>query len=196
MEPIILASGSLRRQEYFKLLGLPFNIMLSKLDETPRKDQSLREYTEDMAVRKINKIVEQLRGRIPRWICGADTAISVDGELFGKPRDREEAKKTLLTIQGRSHDVVTSVALFNGKDRSIDCRSVLSTVTFAALSAGELEWYLNTGEWQGVAGAYKIQGLGGCFISAIKGSYSSIVGLPLREFYVMLRDNGYPYGAV
>ncbi|GHU81098.1 Maf-like protein [Spirochaetia bacterium] len=190
-----MASGSLRRQEYFKLLSLPFTIMLSKLDETPGKAQSPREYTEDMAVRKINKIVEQLGGPIPRWICGADTVISVDGELFGKPRDREEAKKTLLAIQGRDHEVSTSVALFNGKNRSIDCRSVLSTVTFAALSAEELEWYLNTGEWQGAAGAYKIQGLGGCFIPAIKGSYSAIVGLPLREFYAMLRDNGYPYGA-
>jgi septum formation protein len=67
-------------------------------------------------------------------------------------------------------------------------------VTFAPLSEDEMDWYLNTGEWQGVAGGYKIQGLGGCFVTSIKGSYSAIVGLPLREFYVMLFENGYQYG--
>jgi septum formation protein len=194
MEPIILSSGSLRRQEYFRLLGLPFNIMPSMLDETPRPDQSPREYTEDMAVRKINKIIDQLRGRMPYWICGADTVISVDGEIFGKAADRDKASAMLEKLRGRDHEVSTSVALFNGRTQTIDCRSVQSTVTFAPLSEGEMDWYLNTGEWQGVAGGYKIQGLGGCFVSSIKGSYSSIVGLPLREFYVMLLENGYQYG--
>ncbi|MDR3200506.1 MAG: Maf family protein [Spirochaetales bacterium] len=193
MEPIILASGSLRRQEYFKLLGLPFNIMPSMLDETPRAGVSPKDYTEDMAVRKINKIIDQLRGRIPHWICGADTVISVDGEIFGKAQNRDTAKEMLLKLRGREHDVSTSVALFNGRKQTIDCRSVLSSVTFAPLTDEELDWYLNTGEWQGVAGAYKIQGLGGCFITGIQGSYSAIVGLPMREFYVMLLENGYPY---
>ncbi|MDR1506871.1 MAG: Maf family protein [Treponema sp.] len=193
MEPIILASGSLRRQEYFKLLGLPFNIMPSMLDETPRPGQTPREYTEDMAIRKINKIVDQLKGRIPYWICGADTVISVDGEIFGKAADRDKARGMLEKLRGREHEVSTSVALYNGRNKTIDCRSVMSTVTFAPLSESELDWYLGTGEWQGVAGAYKIQGLGGCFITSIKGSYSAIVGLPLREFYVMLSENGYQY---
>jgi septum formation protein len=193
MEPIILASGSLRRQEYFKLLGLPFNIMPSMLDETPRPGQNPREYTADMAVRKINKIIDQLRGRIPYWICGADTVISVDDEIFGKAVDRDKAMTMLEKLQGREHEVSTSVALFNGRTQTIDCRSVQSIVTFAPLSEGEIDWYLNTGEWQGVAGGYKIQGLGGCFVTSIKGSYSAIVGLPLREFYVMLRENGYQY---
>jgi septum formation protein len=193
MEPIILASGSLRRQEYFKLLGLPFNIMPSMLDEMPRPDQSPGEYTADMSIRKINKIIDQLRGRVPYWICGADTVISVDGEIFGKAADRDKARVMLEKLKGREHEVSTSVALFNGRNQTIDCRSVMSTVTFAPLSESEMDWYLNTGEWQGVAGGYKIQGLGGCFVTSIKGSYSAIVGLPLREFYVMLLENGYQY---
>jgi septum formation protein len=176
MEPIILASGSLRRQEYFKLLGLPFNIMPSMLDETPKPGQAPREYTEDMAVRKINKIIDQLKGRIPHWICGADTVISVDGEIFGKAADREGARAMLEKLRGREHEVSTSVALFNGRKQTVDCRSVLSSVTFAALTDSELEWYLNTGEWQGVAGGYKIQGLGGCLITSVRGSHSAIVG--------------------
>jgi septum formation protein len=195
VEPIILASGSLRRQEYFKLLGLPFNIMPARLDETPKPGQTPREYTEDMAVRKINKIIDQLQGRIPRWICGADTVISVDGEIFGKPQDRDEAQVMLEKLQGREHEVSTSVALFSGNTRSIDCQTVQSSVVFAPLSDSEIDWYLTTGEWQGVAGSYKIQGLGGCFVSSIKGSYSAIVGLPMHEFYCMLIKNGYQYGA-
>ena len=190
-----MASGSLRRQEYFRLLGLPFTIMPAKLDERPMAGQAPKEYSADMAVRKINTIIDQLRGRIPRWICGADTVIAVDGEIFGKPADRNDAKSMIETLSGREHDVITSVALFNGKSQNIDCRTVESAVTFVELSGEEIEWYLNTGEWQGVAGSYKIQGLGGCFVSTIRGSFSAIVGLPMHEFYRMLIDSGYQYGA-
>jgi septum formation protein len=195
MDPIILASGSLRRQEYFKLLGLPFTIMPAKLDERPRDGQAPGDFTQDMAVRKINTIIDQLRGRIPRWICGADTVIAVDGEIFGKPADRGDAKSMIQRLQGREHEVITSIALFNGKNQNIDCRTVYSAVIFTSLTEEEIEWYLNTGEWQGVAGSYKIQGLGGCFVSSIQGSYSAIVGLPMHEFYSMLIENGYQYGA-
>jgi septum formation protein len=195
MEPIILASGSLRRQEYFRLLGLPFNIMPSLIDETYEEGLSPRETAEDLAARKVNKIIELLKGRTPPWICGADTVISVDKDIFGKPLDRDDARRMLFSLQGRDHEVVTAVALFNGREKFLDCRSVTSVVSFAPLQENEIEWYLNTGEWQGVAGAYRIQGLADCFVSSIKGSFSSIVGLPLHEFYVMLRENGYPYGS-
>jgi septum formation protein len=194
MEPIILASGSLRRQEYFRLLGLPFNIMPPRVEEDYEPHLSPREVTEELATRKVNRIVELLRGRIPPWICGADTVVAVEGHIFGKPADREDAREMLLKLRGRDHEVVTAVALFNGQQRSVDCRSVVSTVSFAPLGDEDIEWYLDTGEWQGVAGAYKIQGLAACLISGIRGSYSGIVGLPLREFYVMLKENGYPYG--
>ncbi|MDR2499805.1 MAG: Maf family protein [Treponema sp.] len=194
MEPIILASGSLRRQEYFRLMGLPFNIMPTLIEENRQGRLKPREATEELAIRKVNKIIDLLQGRLPPWICGADTVISVDGEIYGKPKDRNDAEIMLHKLQGREHEVVTAVALFNGKDRSIDCRSVESYVTFIPLSDSEIEWYLNTGEWQGVAGAYKVQGLAACFIASIRGSYTGIVGLPMREFYAMLRENGYPYG--
>ncbi|MDR2470593.1 MAG: Maf family protein [Treponema sp.] len=194
MEPIVLASSSPRRQEYFKLLGLPFNIMPAKLDECPRPGQSAEDYTRDMAVRKIRRILEVLQGRVPQWICGADTAAAVEGDILGKPRDRSEALAMMEKLRGREHEVSTSVALFNGKNQAIDCRTVNSSVTFAPVSDAELEWYINTGEWQGVAGSYRIQGLGGCFVSSIRGSYSAVVGLPIREFYLMLVENGYRYG--
>jgi septum formation protein len=175
-------------------MGLPFNIMPSRIDESCDPGLSPREVTENLAVRKVNRIVELLQGSSPPWICGADTVISVDGEIYGKPLDRNDAGRMLQKLQGRSHDVVTAVALYNGKEKTVDCRSVVSAVTFTSLGEAEIEWYLNTGEWQGVAGSYKIQGLASCFIERVNGSYSGIVGLPMYEFYAMLRDNGYPYG--
>jgi septum formation protein len=194
MEPIILASGSLRRQEYFRLLGLPFSIIPSLIDEDIYGQASPQECAENFAIQKVNKIITLLQKQPPPWICGADTIISVDKEILGKPQDRDDARRMLTGLQGKSHEVITAVALFKGKDKTIDCRSVKSTVTFASLAEQEIAWYLNTGEWQGVAGAYKIQGLASCFISGIQGSYSAIVGLPIHEFYVMLKENGYSYG--
>jgi septum formation protein len=194
MEPIILASGSLRRQEYFRVLGLPFSVIPSQIDEDPGDITNPQELAEDLSIRKVKKILEFLKGRNPPWICGADTLLSVDGTVYGKPRDRDDAQRMLRVLQGRTHQVITGVALYSGKSNTIDCRSVVSEVIFIPMDETQIEWYLETGEWQGVAGAYRIQGRGGCLISAIHGSYSSIVGLPMHEFYAMLRDNGYPYG--
>jgi septum formation protein len=149
---------------------------------------------EELAVRKVNKIVKTLERDRPLWVCGADTLIAMDGEIHGKPLDRKDAGRMLRAFQGREHQVWSAVALYKGLDETIDCRSVPSIVSFAPLSHGEIEWYLDSGEWQDAAGAYKIQGLASCFINLIKGSYSSIAGLPLRVFYAMLRDNGYPFG--
>jgi septum formation protein len=174
-------------------MGLPFSIMPSNISECYTGKKNPQQITKELASRKVNRILEQLQGRSPPWICGADTAIALDGAILGKPASREDAASMLGKLQGRDHEVVTSVALYNGREKTTDCRCVASTVTFAPLSPDDVEWYLNTGEWQEAAGAYKIQGLASCFITGIKGSYSGIVGLPLREFYVMLRDNGYPY---
>jgi septum formation protein len=194
MESIILASGSLRRQEYFKLLGLPFSIMPPLIDEDMDRSLPPGQLTEELAIKKVQKIVELMKGITPHWICGADTIVSLDGDIFGKPKDRDDAKRMLTRLQGREHEVITGIALYNGREGSVNSRSVVSTVTFVPVPEAELEWYLDTGEWQGVAGAYKIQGLAACFIAGIKGSPSAIAGLPMHEFYVMLRESGYDYG--
>jgi septum formation protein len=195
MEPIILASGSLRRQEYFKMLGLPFSILPAVIDESQVDQTNPLKLTGELAVKKVEKAIEIMKKRLPKWICGADTVIALDTKIFGKPANREEAAVMLGKLSGKQHKVVTSIALYNGRNEKIDCRGVSCSVSFAPLTEAEIEWYLNTNEWQGVAGAYRIQGLAGCFINQIKGSPSTVAGLPLREFYVMLRDNGYPYGA-
>ena len=176
-------------------MGIPFSILPALIDESQIAQKDPRKLTAELAVKKVEKVIEVMKARMPVWICGADTVIAADSSIFGKPSDRDEAARMLKKLSGKQHKVVTSVALYNGNKKKIDCRSAACTVTFASLTDEEIEWYLNTNEWQGVAGAYRIQGLAGCFITQIKGSPSTVAGLPLPEFYVMLRDNGYPYGA-
>jgi len=195
MEPIILASGSLRRQEYFKLLGLPYTILPAKIDENLTGQTNPLKLTTELAIKKVEKVIEIMSNRIPRWILGADTVVSLNDKIFGKPADRDEASGMLKKLSGKQHKVITSMALFNGRTKKIDTSSATCTVTFATLSPAEIEWYLETNEWQGVAGGYRIQELASCFITQIKGSPSTVAGLPLCEFYAMLRSNGYPYGA-
>jgi len=195
MEPIILASGSLRRQDYFKLMGLPFNVMPAKIDESLCTQKNPEKHTCELAVKKIEKIIEDMRKTPPKWVCGADTVIAVKDKILGKPKTRDEAAAMLKELSGKKHKAVTSVALYNSNTKKINTISVTCGVNFAPLSEAEIEWYLDTNEWQGVAGAYRIQGLAGCFITGIEGSQTTVAGLPLREFYVMLRDNGYPYGS-
>jgi len=191
MEDIILASESPRRQEFFRLLGLPFTCMPANIDESFAPGADCQAVAEELAVKKVRKIAETIQDA---WICGADTLVELDGTIYGKANDRGEAGKTLRALRGRTHSVYSAVALYNGRAKTMDCRTVTSDVSFAPLAESEIEWYLDSGEWVGAAGAYKIQGLAACFVTGITGSHFCVAGLPIREFYVMLRDNGYPYG--
>jgi len=195
MEPIILASGSLRRREYFKLMGLPFSVLPAEIDESLCTQSDPHELTRELSEKKILKVLEEMKARPPKWICGADTIIAIGNKIYGKPKSRDEAASMLRELSDEKHSVITSIAIYNVRENKMDSRSVSCTVTFGSFSDAEIDWYLDTNEWQGVAGAYQIQGLASLFISKIEGSQSTVLGLPLHEFYVMLRDNGYPYGA-
>ena len=177
------------------MLGLPFSVLPALIDENSIQEKDPYKLTTELAVKKVEKVIEVMKDRLPKWICGADTVIFADDIIFGKPENREEASSMLKKLSGRRHKVVTSVALYNGNEKKIDHCSADCDVSFAPLSDDEVEWYLSTNEWQGVAGAYRIQGLAACFITEIKGTPSTVTGLPLQEFYAMLRSNGYPYGS-
>ena len=199
MEPIILASGSPRRQDFFRLLGLPFTCVPSMINETPRPGLSPRQVAEDLAVQKATAVVEKISKQQPecpeaQWVFGADTIVVLDGVIYGKPADRNAARVMLGCLAGRRHEVITAMALYNGRKKKTDCRSVSCDVEFAPLLPAEIEWYLDTGEWEGAAGSYQLQGVGGCFIKSIHGSPSNVAGLPLHDFYAILKDNGYLYG--
>ena len=204
MEPIILASESPRRQGFFRLLNLPFTCMPAMIDETARPGLSPRQVTEDLALRKTMAIVEKLNNTphpfpaphspSPNWVFGADTIVVLDGIIYGKADNRDDAKVMLGKLAGRRHEVISAMALYNGHKKTTNTRSVSCQVDFVPLSEAEIEWYLDTDEWKGAAGSYQLQGLGGCLIEAIHGSPSAVAGLPLHDFYAMLRANGYRYG--
>ena len=194
MEPIILASGSLRRREYFKLMGLPFSVLPAEIDESLCTKTDPHELTRELSEKKILKVLDEMKARLPKWICGADTIIAIGSKIYGKPKSRDEAAAMLRELSNKKHNVITSIAIYNVRENRMDSRSVSCAVHFGRLTDAEIEWYLDTNEWQGVAGAYRIQGLASLFITKIEGAQSTVLGLPLHEFYVMLKDNGYPYG--
>ena len=198
METIILASGSERRQDFFRLLGLPFISMPPMIDETLSKGINPEQAVKELALKKTNAIINKTNKQPEiqevKWVFGADTVVLLEGVIYGKPVDRNDARLMLGKLSGKRHEVITAMALYNGRTKTTDCRPVSCDVEFASLSASEIEWYLDKGEWNGAAGSYQLQGMGGCFIKSITGSPSNVVGLPLRDFYDMLRDNDYPYG--
>ncbi|GMO49510.1 MAG: Maf family protein [Termitinemataceae bacterium] len=191
MEAILLASGSLRRQEYFKMLKIPFKIFVPGIDESNTNNLDAKDFAMDLAKRKLDKTLHVTQGKEPLWIFAADTLVSLDGEIFGKSGSRDAAKSVLQKLSGKTHEVWTGCALYNNRTKATDCRCAKTKVTFTEINDASLEWYLNSAEWQGAAGSYKIQGIAACFIDNIEGSYSSVVGLPIHLFYTMLLDNGY-----
>ena len=124
-------------------------------------------------------------------ILGADTVVVVDGALLGKPADRGEASLMLGRLAGRTHEVITALALRAVPEETVVVERTRSLVTFASMSASEIDWYAATGEGLDKAGAYALQGLGALFVTAIAGSYTNVIGLPLDRLYPHLRRWGF-----
>lgn len=192
MEPIILASSSPRRQEILKLLNIPFKVVMPEIDESQPDDVTTEKLPEYLATRKVDAVARSMpAGSELPWILGADTFIELDGKIYGKPRDQEQAVQFLQELQGKTHRVLTGLALYNGTLHFVSTRTVISQVTFAPMTREEIDWYISTGDWHGAAGGYRIQGLASCFIKTITGTNSAVVGLPIFELYDMLKEQGY-----
>lgn len=192
MKPIILASSSPRRQEILKLLNIPFQVKVSNFDENYPSDIDLRQVPEFLASKKVETIAKTYpAGHEIPWILGADTMIFFDGKLYGKPADNIEAAKFMQEFQGKTHEVITGLALFNGDLLYASSKTVVTKVTFAPMTTEEIEWYVETGDWHGAAGGYRIQGLASCFIEKIEGTSSNVVGLPIFDLYDMLKEQNY-----
>ncbi len=192
MDPIILASASPRRQEILNQLNIPFKVIPSTDEEVFPENVEHNKIPENLAVQKIKSILKTFSKELEKvWILGADTLIFFEDEIFGKPKDQDEAEKILRKLQGHTHTVITGIALYNGKEHALTTRSSVNKVTFAPMTDEEIDWYVSSGDWHGVAGGYRIQGLASCFIEKIEGTTSSIMGLPIFELYDMLKEQGY-----
>lgn len=192
MEPIILASSSPRRQEILKMLKIPYRVIMPNIDETISTILSHEEIPELLAREKVLAVIKSMPANqeIP-WVLGADTIVSFNGKIYGKPQSQEQAFEFLKEFQGQTHTIITAIVLYNGKTKSTSSRICTTKVTFAPMSDEEIQWYVDLGEWHGAAGGYRIQSLASCFIEKIEGSYSCVIGLPIFELYDILKEQGY-----
>lgn len=192
MEPIILASSSPRRQEILKMLDIPFQVILPNIDETLTSSVDTEDIPELLAREKVSAVIHSLPSQQEiQWVLGADTVIVKNGRIFGKPQSADEAAEFLKEFQGSTHTVITAVVLYNGKQKSTTSRVARTKVTFAPMTDDEIQWYLESGEWHGAAGGYRIQNLASIFIEKIEGSQSCVTGLPIHELYDMLKEQNY-----
>lgn len=182
---LILASTSPRRRELLTLMGIPFEVIDSRVEEIAPVGVSTAELVKTLALQKARAVAVTHPNDS---VIGADTVVDLDGDVLGKPHTPENAKAYLQRMQGRRHTVYTGVALLAG-DRE-DVRFCTTDVTFAAMSEDEINWYVSTGEPLDKAGAYGVQGPGGVFVEHIDGNYFNVIGMPLPLLYTMLRENG------
>ncbi|MDO9012608.1 MAG: nucleoside triphosphate pyrophosphatase [Gallionella sp.] len=200
MQPrIYLASQSPRRRELLKQIGIRFETLLLRanpqrcvdVDETPHPDESPAVYVQRICQEKAHAGFAALHFRnLPLFpVLAADTTVTLDGRIFGKPDSAEQAAVMLRTLSGREHQVLTAVALATGEH--VEVRLSTSTVRFAQLGEERIKRYLQTREYADKAGGYAIQGQAGAFIEHLVGSYSGVMGLPLFETTQLLQQVNY-----
>jgi len=187
-EFVYLASGSARRRVLLRQIGVSYRIIEAAVDETALEDERPLAYVSRVAAAKANAGWQCSRDPDDAPVLAADTAVVLDGSILGKPRDRSDALDMLLKLSGRSHEVLTAVALRAAA--GLDMRISRSAVTFRPIDAVEAGAYWDTGEPRGKAGAYAIQGRAAIFIADLRGSYSGVMGLPLFETAELLRSAG------
>lgn len=184
---LILGSGSPRRLELLGQLGLaPDDIRPPDIDETPARGELPRPYCMRMAREKASAVVADAEDVV---LC-ADTTVALGRRILGKPADAGEAAEFLHALSGRRHSVITAVALRRGA--RLWQRDVVTAVRMKRLSDDEVNGYLATGDWQGKAGGYGIQGPAGAFIPWISGSFTAVMGLPVAETANLLQAAGWP----
>ena len=184
---MILASNSQRRQEILKDAGFNFRVITSNIEEISDKENVIERIL-DIAEKKLEQIA---KNNVNEFILAADTVVELDKNIFGKPKDREEASKFLKLLSGKIHRVITAYVFKNISKNILIREVVISEVKFFDLDDETINWYLDTGEPFDKAGAYGIQGYGRVLVEKIDGDYYSIMGFPISNFLKNLRKIGY-----
>lgn len=187
MKKLILASTSPRRAELLKQIGLNFLIKVSAVDETPLPGLTPPELVGLLAERKAAAVARELHDGI---VIGADTVVVWQGQVLGKPRNRDEAFEMLFKLQGSCHEVYTGIALIDVSSGEVLVQHEKTRVCFRSLDESEIRQYIASGEPLDKAGAYGVQGLAAIFITRIEGCYTNVVGLPLARLSQMLKQLG------
>lgn len=187
MQEIILASASPRRELLLRQIGLEFRVVPSQVEEVLEPGPESRELVLELAGLKA-RYVARLHHRA--IVLGADTAVCCEGQILGKPHDRDDAARMLRLLSGRVHEVVTGVVLRQESAGLVRAEAVTTRVRFRHLSGDEIAGYIATGEPFDKAGAYGIQGYGALLVESIEGCYFNVVGLPLSILPDMFREFG------
>ena len=175
MPRLILASGSPQRRAILGDLGLDFEVRASDVAE--EDEGAPRVVASENALRKALAVAEGAGAGTDEVVLGCDTLVATELEIWGKPPNADAARETLRRLSGRTHDVVSGLALVQAGD--VRAATETTKVTFRELDDATIDWYLATGEWEGRAGGYAIQGAGGALVRRIDGDYLNVVGLPV-----------------
>jgi len=191
---IILASASPRRAEILRDAGIAFEICAARVDESRREGEMPEALVRRLAEAKARAAAGQSAQALfdePRIIVGADTEVVVNGSVLGKPESEEDARAMLRLLSGRTHEVITGLAVMKIPGGQARTEVETTRVTFSALSEEEIAAYVATGEPFDKAGAYAIQGRAGRFVTRVEGCYFNVVGLPLARLWRILRELGW-----
>ena len=191
---IILASKSPRRKEILENLGIEIEIITAETDESS-EERDPSALVRELAERKGRVVAEEIEERIGEnertFIISSDTVVALDGEILGKPRDLDDARRMLKMLEGRSHSVFSGIAVIEisgGRITKSASATEETLVYFAPMSDSDVEFYINTENVLDKAGAYAIQGIASTFIDKIDGDYFNVVGLPVRRLFKLLSD--------
>ncbi|HEX8851477.1 MAG TPA: Maf family protein [Gemmatimonadaceae bacterium] len=185
---VVLASSSPRRRELLALIGISYEVRPADIDESTRDDESPHDYCERLAREKALAISRDTRDAV---VIGSDTTVVVDGQILGKPENADDARRMLRTLSGRSHTVLTGVAVARGERVESGVEEV--EVWFRALDDAEIDAYIATGEPMDKAGSYGIQGFGATIVERIEGDYFAVMGLALVRMVRLLAKAGVRY---
>lgn len=201
MKQLILASQSPRRKSLLAQLGYQFTAQAADIDESVQSNETAKNYVLRLAQQKAKVVFATLSAQqqVESVVIGSDTSVVIEGEILGKPLNEADCIATLLRLENKQHQVLTAIAVVSqdqaNKNETMS-QLVETQVQFKALTVDEIKRYWQTGEPCDKAGSYAIQGIGGQFVTTIKGSYSAVVGLPLYETAQLLAQVGLPTNLV
>lgn len=182
---MVLASASPRRADLLRSVGLEFAVVPADIDESVRRHETPAAYVARLSQEKAAKVAAAVPDAI---VVAADTTVDVDGQILEKPIDDVDARRMLTLLSGRRHLVHTGVTVVGGGSGDVATLVVETAVTFVELDRRAIDWYLSTGEADGKAGAYGIQGAAAAFVGRVDGSVTNVIGLPLAETVALLAD--------
>jgi septum formation protein len=188
VDRLVLASSSPQRRALLERVGMAVEIAPADVDETPLAGEEPVAYARRVARSKAAAVSPRAPGR---WVLAADTVVEVDGQILGKPTGAGDAARMLGQLAGRSHRVITAFALRGPRGQEV-VREVETEVWFRPALPDELAAYVRSGEWQGKAGGYAVQGIAAAFVAGVRGSFTNVVGLPLSEVVEELVRAGAP----